>query len=461
LLTIRSPRMYIPEREYIYKVIFEEFLGVTYSIMYEDRIDLEITLGCSDKQLYVADVFLQTNETRWLHKTSLPESPLDLLKHEQYGTLPIIFGKKNSAGSYFEKFPQAIYCGLDIFGSAFFMLTRYEECVITERDERNRFTSRSSVAYRENFLNRPIINEYLELLWQSMVTLWPGIQRLPRTPQFILSHDVDWPYYAVGKTSSQMVKEVLADTVKRSDLISAYKKARAIWATRSGNLTEDPFYTFRWIMDQSEKAGIKSAFFFITQETSHGLDGNYSIYDSKIQHLLREIHARGHEIGLHPSYNTYCSSEKIKEQYDILLDVTQKNKIFQEKWGGRQHYLRWAAPETWQYWDDAGLDYDSTLSYTDLPGFRTGICYEYSVFNLRTRKQLRLKERPLIVMEQTILHANCLGLKGKEALSALRYFHNQCKKFNGDFTLLWHNSQLVKTAELSLYEECLDLLNRN
>jgi hypothetical protein len=459
LLTIRSPLMYLPEREYIFKVIFQEFLGLNYMILFENRTELEITIeGYRDTKLLIADMFLQTDELLWFHKASLPHSPLDSLEHPLYGTLPIIFGKKNSDGFYYEKYPKAIYCGLDICGSAFFMLTRYEECVITERDQRNRFLSQNSIAYQENFLDRPIINEYIEFLWEMMVGLWPNLQRKLRTSKFLLSHDVDWPFYAVGKTNLQMLKEVLADTVKRRSLDSAYKKVKAIWTTRSGNLSEDPFNTFRWIMQQSEKAGIRSAFYFITQETARGLDGNYSIYDPEIQQLLCEIHARGHEIGLHPSYHTYVNPESIKQQFDILLDVTQANGIYQETWGGRQHYLRWKAPETWQYWDDAGLDYDSTLSYSDIPGFRCGVCYEYSVFNLATRKHLKLKERPLIVMEQTILYATCLGLKEQEALKVIRHIYMQCKRFNGDFTLLWHNSQLVKTGEVSLYEECMNLL---
>ena len=47
----------------------------------------------------------------------------------------------------------------------------------------------------------------------------------------------------------------------------------------------------------------------------------------------------------------------------------------------RQHYLRWRAPTTWQNWEDAGLDYDSTVGYADHVGFRAGTCYEYPIFN--------------------------------------------------------------------------------
>lgn len=459
VLHIKSPLMYLPEREYIFKVIFQEFLGVAYTVNFEMCTEIELTvLGCEDKKLRLADTFLQTDVEQWLQTESLPRSPLAVLEHPILGNLPIIFGKRNGSGSYYENHPQVSYCGIDICGSAFYMLTRYEECVGTERDQKDRFLSHHSLAFREGFLNRPIINEYVELLWEMLITLWPGLTRAMRTSKFILSHDVDWPFYTVGKTHLQMLKEAVADTVKRYSVDSAYKKAKAMWFTRSGNLSRDPFNTFRWIMDQSEKAGIRSAFYFITQETAKGLDGNYSMYDPEIQQLVREIYARGHEIGLHPSFYTYNDTNRIKEQFSILIDVMQANGIYQQAWGGRQHYLRWKGPATWQFWEDAGLNYDSTLSYSDMPGFRCGVCYEYSVFNLETRQQLKLKERPLIVMEQTILHAAYMGLKRQEALELITYYYEQCKRFNGDFTLLWHNSQLVKSGEVALYEDCMQLV---
>ena len=102
--------------------------------------------------------------------------------------------------------------------------------------------------------------------------------------------------------------------------------------------------------------------------------------------MLYEVitHERGHEIGLHPSYRTYLSPQQIKREFRILRHEAELAGIRQEQWGGRQHFLRWKAPDTWQGWEEAGLQYDSTLGYSDRPGFRCGTCYEYPVFNLRT-----------------------------------------------------------------------------
>ena len=58
-----------------------------------------------------------------------------------------------------------------------FMLSRYEEVVKSDRDRFDRFPASASLAAQEGFLNRPIVNEYLEILWACLIRLWPQMQR--------------------------------------------------------------------------------------------------------------------------------------------------------------------------------------------------------------------------------------------------------------------------------------------
>ena len=116
----------------------------------------------------------------------------------------------------------------------------------------------------------------------------------------------------------------------------------------------------------------------------------------------------------------------------------------QSAWGGRQHYLRWKNPDTWQYWQDVGLSYDSTLAYAQEIGFRSGCCYEHSVFNLSTRQSLKLRERPLVAMDATLLTYMEYSLEKAE--HSLKDLIQVCRRYNGDFTLLWHPNWLVGAA---------------
>ncbi|MCT2194956.1 polysaccharide deacetylase family protein [Paenibacillus phoenicis] len=479
MLTIYSPPARAAEREYIYRVILGEFLGLDYTIIYRDGEHVELTWAsgtaaeregeaASSRLLRMPDVLLKTPDRIWLTSASLPKLPLDRFKKPTRGTgeelLPVIYGKKGRTGAYIEPLneegEEGCYLGVDVFGSCLFMLTRYEEIAVQERDGHGRFPGYRSLAWRESFLHRPIVNEYVELLWELLHGLWPELARRKREAAIYLSHDVDYPFYVYGRSRLRMIREVMMDAVRRRDLDSARKKAGVLLRSRRA-LDQDPFNTFGWLMELSEQAGLRSAFYFITEEhqDKSGIDGNYSIDDPAIQQLLQEIHARGHEIGLHPGYYTFLNPARTRRQFEKLREIAEAGGIHQVAWGGRQHYLRWQAPDTWQFWEDAGLDYDGTLGYADQAGFRCGVCYEFPVFNLKTRRELALRERPLIVMDQTILHPEYMGLTLEQAYETIRWLYLECRKYNGDFTLLWHNSQLVKSSDRWLYRKVvLELL---
>ncbi|ANS76604.1 hypothetical protein AWM70_20155 [Paenibacillus yonginensis] len=444
----------------------------------------EVNGSVNGSVLELADVLFQMPEGDWLTPRSLPRLPLvhwDAGRAAGLGLelpsgllntrgIPVLYGLgPNAAFSssdkegqrsrpsrlYLERTPKGLWCGIDLFGGSFFMLTRYEELADPSgRDRHDRATAAGSIAARAGFLNRPIVNEYAELLWAGLCCLWPGLQRRKRRLRLTVSHDVDVPYLALRRSGGSLLKESLADLLRRRSLEPALRKARTL-LHRAGDYRADPFNRFAWLMSLSEMAGVQSSFYFITEETAPGLDGNYTMADPEIRGLLREIHLRGHRIGLHPGYQTYLHPERITRQFGLLREAAEAVGIRQDVWGGRQHYLRWRAPDTWQHWEAAGLDYDSTLSYADQAGFRCGTCYEYPVFNLRTRQMLRLRERPLIVMDQSILHPDYMGLYGKAAVQAMRHYFEQCAAYAGEFTLLWHNSQLVRRADRRLYRDCL------
>jgi len=117
---------------------------------------------------------------------------------------------------------------------------------------------------------------------------------------------------------------------------------------------------------------------------------------------------------------------------------------------GRAHFLRFEIPTTWQIWEDAKMQWDSSLSYADKEGFRCGVCYEYSVFNILTRKKLDLKEKPLIVMEGSFSTYQP-NIKADEMEVKITTLINRVKQYNGDFVFLWHNSSF-NTYEWKKYQ---------
>lgn len=466
MISIKCPKTYQHERKYVCKILLADFLGLDYKLQFSERKKWQIQ-GGNDETLILPDILFQTPNDKWLAPQSLPMQPLQVWKPQKRNLecmlvknrIPVIYGDHDILPVYV----QQVYKNkdhilpIDIFGSSFFMLTRYEEMVKNDRDEHDRFPATASLAYQEGFLDRPIVNEYLEILWDCMKYLWPGLKRKQRAFQMRVSCDVDHPYQESVKNVFQQVKHIGSDLVTRRSPRMAVKSTLNYIATRIGNLSFDVNFTsIDWIMDVNEGVGNKVAFYFKAGQTDDVFDSGYSLEEPIVRQLFYNIYRRGHEIGLHPSYHTYRDKRQLCREADNLRYTLNDMGINKNILGGRQHYLRWETPTTAINWEAAGLDYDSTLSYADHAGFRCGVCYEYPLFDITTRKILRVTERPLIAMECSVIDAQYMNLTTQEAVKYMLKLKYICRKYFGDFTLLWHNSILTEPQMKKTY---LELLN--
>lgn len=345
----------------------------------------------------------------------------------------------------------------DVLGLTFWMLTRQEEIGRTDLDKRGRFPATASHAFKHGYLERPIVDEWLDILGQIMVRQWPGVGLTQHRFTTRVSHDVDNPSrYAFGGLVP-LARVLAVDVIRRRDVRASLKGIALRARSRNALQPDDPANTFDWIMDQSDQRGLTSAFYFICGRTDRALDAQYEPEDARIRALMRNIHERGHEIGLHPSYKTYRDPPALAGEYRRLRRVCSAEGIEQPEWGGRMHFLRWDAAVTLRAWDDAGLDYDSTLSYADSPGFRCGTCFEYPAFDPVGNEALRLRIRPLVAMECTVIARRYLGLgDGEQAFAKFAALKNACRAVRGCFTLLWHNSHLESARHKALYSRVLD-----
>src|SRR5690554_2571502 len=343
----------------------------------------------------------------------------------------------------------------DILGLTYWMLNRIEEIDRTDLDNHGRFPAIHSHAYKHGYLERPVVDEWLHVLGQVIQKQWPQVELKQHEFSMKVSHDVDSPSLYQFKPWKTIIRMMAGHLLKRRD-IKAFLQAPYIKLSAGKRLhPQDPYNTFDWLMDVSEKNGLTSAFYFICGTTSN-MDADYQPEDQVIRELMQRLHQRGHEIGLHPSYGTYQTPQLIKQEADRLRQVMQQEDIQQNEFGGRMHYLRWEHPTTLQAWNDAGMTYDTTLSYADLPGFRCGTCFEYPAFNTVTQQVFNIRIRPLIAMECTIIAERYMGLGyGAEAEKKFAQLKDTCRRVSGCFTLLWHNSHFGSQSDRDMYVKAL------
>ncbi len=458
---IRVPASYEPERRYAAEVLFDTFLGLRAEILVESRSDTLISSTDSKATLSVADGLFALPQQQWLTPESVPVDAVDQWQPGEDNLaarlvderIPVLFGNQR-AGSRFHLDPDGhAKLDLDVFGTVFFYLSRYEEATSAELDYVERYPFEASIDYRAKTIERPLVNEYAELLFVAMLRIWPDIKRRSRAPRLLLSHDVDLPFRHAFTSAGRMLLSCGADCLRRGDPAAAFRRVAEWVRTKGGNRQADPANTFDAIMQESERLGVQSEFNFICARTHPTMDCNYDLEHPWITDLMLDINRRGHRVGLHGSFNSTLDSSRLSHEFAVLRDVCARLGIDQEQWGARQHWLRWRTPETFTYLEAAGVDYDSTLTYEQSAGFRCGTCYEYPVFDLAGRQRLKLRERPLIVMDCSITEAMGLGM-GDRAKAAIQKLKERCFMFNGDFTLLWHNSRL-SPPEWQLYRAVL------
>jgi peptidoglycan/xylan/chitin deacetylase (PgdA/CDA1 family) len=362
------------ERAYAARVVLGEWLGLEYSLA-EGAVEAW-ELHCNGAVASLPDRVFGTSEENWL----------------------------------------TVDAADDVLGTVFLLVTRYEETVLPERDEHDRFP----VTATRQDLDRPEADQLVLSLRRQLAKVAPGLETRWHPFRVVPSHDVDYPFAS---------PRLRLSALRQGQLRAA--------------LPRDPFDTFDRLMDESERRGLRATFFFLA-------DGSiYSLDDPKIRKLLKRIHVRGHELGLHGGYETFRDPARLKTELERLVAVCGEEGIRQHNWGGRQHFLRWENPTTWLAYEEAGLAYDATLGYSARPGFRAGTCREYPVFDLSSRRELRLRERPLVLMDTPTLDR----IDDPEA--AIRRLRDESEAVRGDFTVLWHNNWLVTARQRRLLQAAL------
>ena len=422
MLTIETSAEFAAEKEYCFHVLFREMLGIAFHMVWTEEPNYKIRLP-NNRILIVEDHFFQqVSEGKYLDIKYLPKMVSPFIYHGL--DVMVLYGAPLVTPFSVQETP-ALRCSVDVFASAFFMLSRWEEYVLPDRDEHDRFPARASAAFRHQFLDRPVVNEWADLLFHLLGQLGWQQPRPQRTFQLSISCDVDHPrlwWSAAGRFKT------LAGSI-----FSRKNPQEALFLLKNHFFkTRDPYDVFDEWLDIFEEYGIQAHFNFLG-ERSTSSDCYYPVQHPFVRQVIQKIAAHGHGIGLHPSYESYERPELFQPELDSIRRLSPapvKN--------GRQHYLRFSAPSTWQLWESAGMDWDSTLGYSEAEGFRCGICHDFPVFDFLERKMLHLREKPLIAMDVTLaLYRQYTPAEAAEHLLKLR---KQVELHRGEFVLLWHNS---------------------
>lgn len=385
------------------------------------------------------------DQTQWA-KYKVVILPSDFFKSDIYGTtqsmpslplqeiegIPLLFGTPQ-----IETLNSTIICHADIIASTYFLISRYEEYINpnSNRDIHGRYIGKNSIPALANFIHRPIVEEYGELLrkllQQTNVSLLPIPQQINR---IYLTHDVD------SITNYRRLRGFLGgiyrSIFKRSESISTILKSLI-------NINNDPAYTFPWILNQDNQLPTATQIYFIkSTRRTVGLDRPvYNLQGRNFRHLVKEIESQSPKaiFGLHSSYQSGTTPDLIHDEQRLLqYAIPQQNIHF-----ARHHYLRSLQPTDMESLIDAHITDDFTMGYADIAGFRLGTCRTVQFINPATRLLRPLALHPLTIMDCSLNEPHYMNLNYNQALSYSQTLINQTQKHNGDLCLLWHNTRFT------------------
>lgn len=370
---------------------------------------------------------------------------IDSEAFRQYGGAKINYSKEDIPGAYtirnhpllFEEIilPQAIHCfdyknqraffktvrsdhPFDILAASFYLVSRYEEYLLHEKDEYGRYAHSNSLAYKEGFLNKPLLHYWVEELAGQLAERFPDFQAKLPEPGILLTYDID---IAFSYKHKGLIR--LAGGFLKSPSLERLKVLLG--------LQEDPFNSYQWL-DQLHDGKIKPLYFFLVAAQNGVYDKNI-LPHKKVMWELVAAHAKKYNIGLHPSWQSGerpSLLQKEKEQLEAMCGHTITRS--------RQHYIRFELPVTYQQLLRAGITEDYSMGYGSINGFRASIAVPFNWYDLKKEEETALRVHPFCFMDANAFYEQ--KQNPAEALAEMLQYFTECRQHHGICCLIWHNN---------------------
>lgn len=312
----------------------------------------------------------------------------------------------------------------DLFAAAFYLVSRYEEYLPHDADEFGRFRCDGSLAWREGFLHKPLLN-----IWAGFLQKILG-QRFPELPfklpefSFTPTIDVDSAYAHRHKGLTRASGGIW-QCLRRREWQEIALRLKVL-----AGIEPDPFDTFDLQLRLQQKYGYRPYYFFLLAD--YGLnDKNISYNNRYFRQLIQKL-ADYSEIGIHPSFASAAQPGLVQIECARLQAITNREVLH-----SRQHFLMLRLPNTYQTLINNDIAHDFTMGYPDRPGFRASICIPFPFYDLVRETATDLMVHPFALMDGAFLKYHPVSVQ--QGIQTALEIMDSVKKTGGDFSILWHN----------------------
>jgi hypothetical protein len=400
--------------DYILDIIFIKVLGLKLKITCDKNLFEKTNIpkfSYSTRNCFPNQAFISSHSL--LFETDIHVVDIDIFEFQDN---KVFF--KTSTSSFFP---------FDIFAASFYLISRYEEYLPFKADKLGRFQAIESLAFREAFLEIPLINIWAQFFGKKLCFLFPAL-RLEKTKYRHLSTiDIDnaWAHLNKGLTRTCLS---LIKLLVNFDLNGFVKKTKVL-----SRKEKDPYDNYNYLNEIHEKYGFDPIYFILYSKYAR-YDKNPSINCTRFKKLIKKI-SIANRIGFHPSFHSNKSFKIVEAEKKMFEQIVNKPII-----RSRQHYLYLRMPETYENLLSLGIVQDFSMGYSSHIGFRASFCLPYHFFNLVKNEETQLEIIPFELMD--VCFKDYQKIKPEIALIQIKKIISSIKNVNGLFVSLWHNETL-------------------
>ncbi|RDY60671.1 polysaccharide deacetylase family protein [Flagellimonas nanhaiensis] len=414
---------------YTAKHIFEKILDldVTFTTKVEDFIKHSGPKMTYSKQPLQNEFFLRSNDLLFEQGINDIE-----IKVTEWEGVPCFFstGEKSSVP-------------FDIFSASFYLLSRYEEYLPHVKDSVGRFPVKDSVAYKNKFLELPVIDLWAYKLLSLLTERFPDIKKPNRAFSFTSIINVTTSHCYAMRGVARNFGGFLLDLGKF--------RFRSFWDRILVLLRfrKDPYDNFDELVEIHKKFPIKTMFFFqFAKHSAH--DKNISPNNNKFRYLIKSV-ADYSVVSLSTSFISSTDKSVLKEEKKQLSSLINRPINY-----SRLRYNRVSVPTTYRNLVETEFTDDFSMGYTHEIGFRAGTCTPFYFYDINMEARQPLKVHPFAMHDYALVECK----NREEVFEKMDKLYRLVREVNGSLVIVFSNELLGGKHKLNWMELYQSLLRR-
>lgn len=327
----------------------------------------------------------------------------------------------------------------DIFAASFYLLSRYEEYLPHVKDDFGRFPALESLAYKEGFLDSPVIDIWIQNFSDLLTNRFPDVIISKRKFQSISVISVSHVFNFKNKGFLRSLTGTLVDLVnlkfsRVSDRIKVLLR-----------LKKDPYDVFDDLILLVKKHKVKLNFMFQLSDFN-AYDRNINYNRLNYREIIKYV-ADYSRVGLRLGYFAISDIEVLKiekKRFENIIHGPLQNVI------NTKYNLM--LPEHYGFLNELEIPNDYSMGYPETIGFRAGTSLPFLFYDINLEITTPLKVHPYV------FHSQATGSIGAQELQETLFkIMKELKQINGNMFTVFKNRDF---SEYSNYNFNYSLLKQ-